>query len=101
MHMPHYLLNNITLHLLMTHSKEQLLPHVVAAAPDYKIVLQDICLDVRCIHVAPVVSNSHAAGLLKGNSAKYPLKHTDVLSFFMLQGQLNTLQDNLFLGQFP
>ena len=72
-----------------------------AQAPDFKVVLQDICLDVRRIHVAPAIINSHAAVLLKGNSAKYPLKHTDVLSFSVVQGQLNTRQDNLFLGQLP
>ena len=68
---------------------------------DYKVVLQDISLDVRRIKVAPEVINSHAAVLLRGNSAKYPLRRTDVLSFSVSQGQLNTRQDNLFLGQLP
>ena len=52
---------------------------------DYKVVLEDICLDVRRVRVAPAVINSYAAVLLCGKSAKYPLHRTDVFSFSVSQ----------------
>ena len=81
MHMPRYLLNNVTLRIRMTRSKNEFCLMSSTANADYKVVLQDVCLDVRRICVAPSVINSHAAVLLRGKSAKYPLRRTDVLSF--------------------
>ena len=50
------------------------------ANPDFKLVLQDISFDVRIVKVAPAIINSHAAVLLRGKAAKYPLRRTEVLS---------------------
>ena len=72
-----------------------------ATDSNFKLVLQDISLDVCWVKVAQAVINSHAAVLLRGKAAKYPLHCTEVLSFSVSQGQLNMQQDNLFLGQLP
>ena len=65
MHMPRYLLNNVTIRLRMTRAKNEFCLSS-GADPNFKLVLQDISLDVRRVKVAPAVINSHAAVLLRG-----------------------------------
>lgn len=69
--------------------------------PNFKIVFEDVELHICCVRIAPAVINAHADVLLCGKAAQYPLKRTDVISSSVSNGQLNTCQGNLFLGQLP
>jgi hypothetical protein len=71
---------------------------ILADADNYKIIIKD--LFVRNVQLSPAVTMSHVKALEK-ISAKYPFWRVEVKVDTIPRGNMNYVQDNMFLGQLP
>ncbi len=93
-----YLINHVDLKLKLRRSRDQFA--LCGDADDYKIKINDIGLYVRKIQLSPTVRLAHAKALEK-TSCKYPIRRVEVRVDAIPRGNMNYVQDNLFLGQLP
>ena len=100
-----YLLNGVDLRLRLIRSKDSFALLAVAArddipTPTYKIKLLHASLFVRKITPNPAVLIAHSKAL-SISTAKYPVKRVVTKVFAIPQGNMNVVQDNMFLGTRP
>jgi hypothetical protein len=67
----------------------------MADADNYKIKIKDLALFVRNVQLSPAVRMGHVKAFEK-TSCKYPIRRVEVP-----RGNMNYVQDNMFLGQLP
>ena len=65
-----------------------------------KVVIENACLFVRKVNVAPAVQLAHIKALDIG-TAKYPVRRVETKVFSAPKGNLTVNQENFFLGQLP
>jgi hypothetical protein len=72
----------------------------MAAADNYKIKIKDLALFVRNVQLSPAVRMGHVKAL-ETTSCKYPIRRVEVKVDTDPRGNMNYVQDNMFLGQLP
>ena len=72
----------------------------MADADNYKIIIKDLALFVRNVQLSPAVRMGHVKALEK-TSCKYPIRRVEVKVDTVPRGNMNYVQDNMFLGQLP
>jgi hypothetical protein len=72
----------------------------MADADNYKIKIKDLALFVRNVQLSPVVRMDHVKAFEKA-SCKYPFRRVEVKVDTVPCGNMNYVQDNMFLGQLP
>ena len=93
-----YLVNHVDLKLKLRRSRDQF--SLFGDADSYKVKIKDISLYVRKVQLSPAVRLAHAKTLEK-ISCKYPIRRVEVKVDTIPKGNMNYIQDNLFLGQLP
>ena len=73
---------------------------LMADADNYKIKIKDLALFVRNVQLSPAVRMGHVKALEK-TSCKYPIRRVEVKVDTVPRGNMNYVQDNIFLGQLP
>jgi hypothetical protein len=73
---------------------------LVADSANYKINIKDIALYVRKVQLSPAVRMDHVKAWEK-TSCKYPVRRVEVKVDTVPTGNMNYVQDNMFLGQLP
>jgi hypothetical protein len=68
----------------------------MADADNYEIIIKDLALLVRNVHLSPAVRMCHVKALEK-ISCKYPIRRVEVKVDTVLHGNVNYVQDNMFL----
>ena len=63
---------------------------------NYKIIIKDLALFVRNVQLSPAVRMCHVKALEK-ISCKYPIRRVEVKVDTVLHGNMNYVQDNMFL----
>ena len=86
-----YLLNHVDLKIKLRRS---------LVADDYKIKIKEIALYVRKVQLSPAVRMGHVKALEKTN-CKYTVRRVEVKVDTVPTGNMNYVQDNMFLGQLP
>ena len=69
-------------------------------ADNYEIKIKDLALFVRNVQSSPTVRMGHVKALEK-TSCKYPIRRIEVKVDTVPRGNMNYVQDNMFLGQLP
>ena len=100
-----YMINNVDVRLRFIRSKNSFallaLPGIDnQSIKDYKIQISQASLFVRKVKVNPSIALAHAKAL-QTTTCKYPYNKCLVQCFSVPQGNLNIVQDNLFLNQKP
>ena len=72
----------------------------MADADNYKIIIKDLALFVRNVELSPAVRMGHVKALEK-TSCRYPIRRVEVKVDTVPRGNMNYVQDNMFLGQLP
>jgi hypothetical protein len=72
----------------------------MADADNYKIIIKDLALFVRNVQLSPAVRMGHVKAFEK-TSCKYPIRRVEVKVDTVPRGNMNYVQDNMFLGQLP
>jgi hypothetical protein len=72
----------------------------MADADNYAIKIKDLALFVRNVLLSPVVRMGHVKAFEK-TSCKYPIRRVEVKVDTVPRGNMNYVQDNMFLGQLP
>jgi hypothetical protein len=93
-----YLLNHVDLKIKLRRSRDVFV--LMADADNYKIKIKDLALFVRNVQLSPVVRMGHVKALEK-TSCKYPIRRVEVKVDTVPRGNMNYVQDNMFLGQLP
>ena len=70
----------------------------MADADNYKIKIKDLALFMRNVQVSTAVRMGHVKALVK-TSCKYPIRRVEVKVDTVPRGNINYVQDNMFLGQ--
>jgi hypothetical protein len=70
----------------------------MADADNYKIKIKDLALFMRNVQVSTAVRMGHVKVLVK-TSCKYPIRRVEVKVDTVPGGNINYVQDNMFLGQ--
>jgi hypothetical protein len=70
----------------------------MADTGNYKIITKDLALFMRNVQLSPVVRMGHVKALEK-TSCKYPIRRVEVKVDTIPRGNMNYVQDNMFLGQ--
>jgi hypothetical protein len=94
------------LHLNLFCQEKYLLNHVnlkiklrrMADANTHKIKIKDLALFVRNAQLSPAVRMGHIKAL-ENTSCKYPIRRIEVKVDTVPSGNMNYIQDNMFLGQ--
>ena len=73
---------------------------LMADADNYKIKIKDLALFVRNVQLSPAVRMGHVKAL-ETTSCKYPIRRVEVKVDTDPRGNMNYVQDNMFLGQLP
>jgi hypothetical protein len=73
---------------------------LMADADNYKIKIKDLALFVRNVQLSPAVRMGHVKAFEK-TSCKYPIRRVEVKVDTVPRGNMNYVQDNMFLGQLP
>ena len=100
-----YLINGVDLRLRFVRSKDAFSLLGVplkenAGVPHYKVKILHASLFVRKTKINPTIVLAHGKGLLN-TTFKIPVKRVVTKVFSVAQGQLNVVQDNLFVNQRP
>jgi hypothetical protein len=66
----------------------------------FKIKIKDISLCVRKVQLSPNIRMGYVKALEK-TSSKYPIRRVEVKVDMVPTGNMNYVQDNMFLGQMP
>jgi len=93
-----YLLNHVDLKIKLRRSRDVFA--LMADADNYKIKIKDLALFVRNVQLSPAVRMGHVKALEK-TSCKYPIRRVEVKVDTIPRGNMNYVQDNMFLGQLP
>ena len=93
-----YLLNHVDLKIKLRRSRDAFA--LVADAANYKIKIKEMALYVRKVQLSPAVRMGHVKALEK-TSCKYPVRRVEVKVDTVPTGNMNYVQDNMFLGQLP
>jgi hypothetical protein len=72
----------------------------MADVDNYKIIIKDLALFVRNVQLSPAVRIGHVKALEK-TSCKYPIRRVEVKVDTVPRGNMNYVQDSMFLGQLP
>ena len=92
-----YLLNRVDLKIKLRRSRDVF--GLMDDADNYKIIIKDLALFVRNVQLSPVVRMGHVKALEK-TSCKYPIRRVEVKVDTVPRGNMNYVQDNMFLGQY-
>nr|KAG5708770.1 hypothetical protein BaRGS_031924 [Batillaria attramentaria] len=98
-----FLLNGVDLRMRLTRSKDAFSLMAVedgGAYPQYRVQIVHASLFVRKCKLNPAVVLGHARALEKA-TAKYPIQRVVTRVISIPAGNLNVVQDNLFLDQLP
>jgi len=95
-----YLLNQTAMNLKFYRAKPEFYLMTDSLNPDYKIVIDEMILNMCKIQVNPSVVFAHSQQLQKSN-AKYPYVKTEVRLAAISQGQVNFNIDNVCQGIRP
>jgi hypothetical protein len=93
-----YLLNHVDLKIKLRRSRDVFA--LMADADNYKIKIKDLALFVRNVQLSPAVRMGHVKAFEK-TSCKYPIRRVEVKVDTVPRGNMNYVQDNMFLGQLP
>jgi hypothetical protein len=93
-----YLLNHVNLKIKLRRSRDVFV--LMADAETYKIKIKDLALFVRNVQLNPAVRMGHVKAL-EMTSCKYPIRRIEVKVDTVPSGNMNYIQDNMFLGQLP
>ena len=93
-----YLLNHVDLKIKLRRSRDVFA--LMADADNYKIKIKNLALFVRNVQLSPVVRMGHVKAFEK-TSCKYPIRRVEVKVDTIPRGNMNYVQDNMFLGQLP
>jgi hypothetical protein len=93
-----YLLNQVDLKIKLRRSRDAFA--LVADAANYKIKIKEMALYVRKVQLSPAFRMGHVKALEK-TSCKYPVRRVEVKVDTVPTGNMNYVQDNMFLGQLP
>ena len=93
-----YLLNHVDLKIKLRRSRDAFA--LVADAANYKIKIKEMSLYVRKVQLSPAVRMGHVKALEK-TICKYPVRRVEVKVDTVPTGNMNYVQDNMFLGQLP
>jgi hypothetical protein len=91
-----YLLNHVNLKIKLRRDVLALM----IDADNYKIKIKDLALFVRNVQLRPAVRMGHVKAL-EMTSCKYPIRRIEVKVDTVPGGNMNYVQDNMFLGQLP
>jgi len=95
-----YLLNGVDMNLRFTRTAKEF--HLLADdVTKYKTNITDAVLFIRKVKVNPTLALQHQQTLLKGITAKYPLRRGVVTTFTIPQGNHSYNKENLLTGQLP
>ena len=72
----------------------------MADTDNYKIKIKDLALFVRNVQLSPAVRMGHVKAL-EMTSCKCPIRRIEVKVDTVPRGNMNYVQDNMFLGQLP
>jgi hypothetical protein len=72
----------------------------MADTDNYKIIIKDLALFVRNVQLSPAVRMGHVKAFEK-TSCTYPIRRVEVKVDTVPHGNMNYVQDNMFLGQLP
>jgi hypothetical protein len=89
------LLNHVHLKIKLRRSRD-----AFALVANYKIKIKEMSLYVRKVQLSPAVRMGHMKALEK-TSCKYPVRRVEVKVDTVPTGNMNYVQDNMFLGQLP
>ena len=98
--MNRYLLNQVTVNVKLYRSKPEFCLVTSAASPNYKVVFEDIKLQVAKVKVNPAVIYAQSQTLSMTN-AKYPFTQTMIKQMTIPSGSTNFTYDNIFQGMRP
>ena len=93
-----YLLNHVDMKIKLRRSRDAFA--LVADAANYKIKIKEMALYVRKVQLSPAVRMGHVKALEK-TSCKYPVRRVEVKVDTVPTGNMNYVQENMFLGQLP
>ncbi|XP_054709203.1 uncharacterized protein F54H12.2-like [Uloborus diversus] len=96
-HQESLLLNLVDVKIKLIRSKPEFCLH---GDKDHKVVLEKISLLVRKVKVSPGVILGHVKALEK-DTAKYPINRVLGKAYFVPQGSMSMVQDNIFIGSMP
>ena len=98
-HQERYLVNGVDVKIRLVPSKSDF-NLMAAAGTAFRSIISHASLFVRKARLNPAVSLGHAKALERA-TAKYPLKRVVVKTFSIPTGNVDAVQDNLFLSQTP
>jgi hypothetical protein len=93
-----YLLNHVILKIKVRQSRDVLA--LMTDVDNYKIKIKDLALFVRNVQLSPAVRMGHVKAL-EMTSCKYPIRRIEVKVDTVPGGNMNYVQDKMFLGQLP
>ena len=93
------LLNGINVRIKLIPNKDKFVLMAVENAT-FKLKIVRAVLRVRKVRIAPAVFLAHAKALERGN-AKYPVDRVECKTFTVPAGNLDLIQENIFMGQIP
>jgi hypothetical protein len=93
-----YLLNHVDLKIKLRRSRDVFA--LMADADNYKIKIKDLALFLRNVQLSPAVRMGHVKALEK-TSCKYTIRRVEVKVDTFPRGNMNYVQDNMFLEQLP
>ena len=93
-----YLLNHVDLKIKLRRSRDVFA--LMADTDNYKINIKDLALFVRNVQLSPAVRMGHVKALER-TSCKYPIRRVEVKVDTVPRGNMNYVQDNMFVGQLP
>ena len=73
---------------------------LVVDAANYKIKIKEMALYVRKVQLSPAVRMGHVKAFEK-TSCKYTVRRVEVKMDTVHTGNMNYIQDNMFLGHLP
>ena len=89
------LLNHVHLKIKLRRSRD-----AFALVANYKIKIKEMAMYVRKVQLSPAVRMGHMKALEK-TSCKYLVRRVEVKVDTVPTGNMNYVQDNMFLGQLP
>jgi hypothetical protein len=73
---------------------------LVADTANFKIKIKEMALYMRKVQLSPAVRMGHVKAL-ENTSCKYPVRRVEVKVDTVPTGNMNYVQENMFLGQLP
>ena len=95
-----YLISQTDMRLRLVPQKPEFALNSYETGGAYRIVFQEVILDVRRLLLNPSVINGHAVGL-RDKNAVYPINHSKLINFTIPKGQKSYIKDRLFPQQSP